>query len=194
MNSTPKTFSKTEIKEANKYFSEKLNLNRMDEDEKDLCDIKITMLEVGQDLNDLPNNRAPGSDGFSVEFYKFVWAEIKQLIFDSITFGIDKGEFSVDQKRGVLTLIPQNDKDIRKLKNGCLSARRRATRWVKLFPGGPAKSRGVTPIYLSAKFENTSSKQFVQNVLHEYDAADADADADIYIGWKHMSTILITVQ
>ena len=41
----------------------------------------------------------------------------KQFVFDSIISGIEKGELSIEQKRGVLTLIPKKDKDIRRLKN-----------------------------------------------------------------------------
>ncbi len=65
----------------------------------------------------MPNNKSPGSDGFSVEFYKFFWKEIKLLVTNSILYGIDKGQLSIDQRRGVLALIPKKGKNTRLLKN-----------------------------------------------------------------------------
>jgi hypothetical protein len=68
-------------------------------------------------LNDLPNNKAPGSDGISTNFYKFFWPKISNLVTNSILCSVENKEMSIDQKRAILTLLPKKEKDSRYLKN-----------------------------------------------------------------------------
>ena len=44
------------------------------------------------------------------------WGKIQQTVYESIVYAIEVGKMSVDEKRGVLTLIPKTDKDITSLK------------------------------------------------------------------------------
>ena len=54
----------------------------------------------------MPNNKAPGCDGLSPEFYKCFWSDIKTLLIDSfINEGYYRGELSENQKLSILTLI-----------------------------------------------------------------------------------------
>jgi hypothetical protein len=114
-----KDVSKDDIQkqEANRYFLTQEHFPALDEDNKKELDIPIEMSDVANAIAALPNAKAPGSDGFPVDFYKVFWPKIKQIVFDSIQYAITTGEMSIDQKRGVLTLIPKKDKDIRQLKN-----------------------------------------------------------------------------
>jgi hypothetical protein len=43
-------------------------------------------------LKDLKNGKTPGTDGFPPDFYKFFWQYIKDLVFESISFVVEKGE------------------------------------------------------------------------------------------------------
>ena len=65
----------------------------------------------------MKNGKTPGSDGFSVEFYKMFWTSIKELVLESFYFAYDLGELSIDQKRGVIKLLPKKDKILKFLKN-----------------------------------------------------------------------------
>ena len=65
----------------------------------------------------MANNKSPGSDGFPCEFYKFFWIDISTYVCDSLNYAFDKGELSIDQRRGLITLIPKKDKDRLFLKN-----------------------------------------------------------------------------
>ena len=67
----------------------------------------------------MKNGRTPGIDGLSTEFYKMVWLSINELVFASIQYAYQTGELSVDQKRGLIKLIPKKDTDITFLKNWC---------------------------------------------------------------------------
>ena len=59
----------------------------------------------------------PGSDGMPCEIIKFLWGKLKNIISKSLLYGIYNGELSIEQKRGILAVIPKKDKDVRYLKN-----------------------------------------------------------------------------
>jgi len=82
-----------------------------------LCDESISLDECKKALGEMANNKSPGSDGFTVEFYKFFWDDIKELVFASFNQAFNKGELSIEQRRGVISLVPKKGKDNRYLKN-----------------------------------------------------------------------------
>jgi hypothetical protein len=90
---------------------------RITEEHKQQCDIEITIQETGTALKDLQNGKSPGSDGFTPDFYKFFWPNIKEIVFESIVYASINKHLSIDQKRGIINLIPKKDKDPRLLKN-----------------------------------------------------------------------------
>ena len=63
------------------------------------------------------NNKSPGSDGFSTEFFKFVWIDLTSFVVNSINFGSLLGELSVTQKQGIITCLPKDNKPRHFLKN-----------------------------------------------------------------------------
>ena len=71
-------------------------------------------LEGGLDISELDsiipklkNNKSPGWDGLSSEFYKTFWDEIKNILFLSLQESIESGYLSPSQRIGVLTIIPK---------------------------------------------------------------------------------------
>ena len=56
-------------------------------------------------------------DGFSVEFFKFFWPNLKYFILRSINESVDNGNLSISQRRGVITCLPKGDKSRFYLKN-----------------------------------------------------------------------------
>ncbi len=77
----------------------------------------ITEAELLTALKSTANGKSSGIDGFTVDFYKFFWKNISQLVLNSINMGFDSGEMSITQRHGIITLLPQKDKDILELKN-----------------------------------------------------------------------------
>jgi hypothetical protein len=65
----------------------------------------------------LKNRKSPGSDGFTVDFYKFFWKDIGAFVFRSLYFGYETGHFSQFQTQGVITCIPKESKDSRYMSN-----------------------------------------------------------------------------
>ena len=90
---------------------------KIDEADVELCEQDIDLEEIGHALKELQNGKSPGSDGFTPDFYKFFWAKIKIMVLNSIKQAYEQGELSIEQKRGIINLIPKKDKDIRYLKN-----------------------------------------------------------------------------
>jgi len=54
--------------------------------------------------------KSPGSDVLTSEFYKRFWDKIGEDVVKSIKNVFDKGELSISQKRGIITLLPKKDK------------------------------------------------------------------------------------
>ena len=93
------------------------NIPKLNENDKQSCDKEITMEELGKSLKALPNNKSPGSDGPTTEFYKFFWPDIKTYLSNSYQYAFTTGTLSRDQRSAVLTLLPKPNKDPRYLKN-----------------------------------------------------------------------------
>ena len=63
------------------------------------------------------NNKAPGTDGFTSEFYKFFWPELCTEMIASFNYAFHSGTLSISQKRGIISLILKEDKDTSLLEN-----------------------------------------------------------------------------
>ena len=50
--------------------------NKLNDEDRHICDETITYEEIAKAIKDLPNNKSPGTDGFPIEFYKFFWKDI----------------------------------------------------------------------------------------------------------------------
>ena len=59
----------------------------------------------------MSNNKSPGLDGFSVEFYKCFWNDINDLHLQSYQFSYDAGVLIDTQREGIIILIPKRNKN-----------------------------------------------------------------------------------
>ena len=75
------------------------------------------MEELQDALNNLKNNKSPGSDGYMAEFFKFIWKEIGTFVLNSINSSQKEGILPLIQRQGIITCIHKEDKDKRELKN-----------------------------------------------------------------------------
>ena len=73
--------------------------------------------EVCLMLKSMKNNKSPGQDGFTVEFFRFFWQYLKMFMIRSLNFAYFTGELSQSQKLGIITLIPKGNKPRHLLKN-----------------------------------------------------------------------------
>jgi hypothetical protein len=114
--SKQKQVNEIEKTEAANYFKDN-TLPKVSEVDKINCDKNLTIEEIGIALKGLQNGKSPGTDGFTPDFYKFFWPDIKDTVFESLSYAFEVEKLSIDQRRGVINLIPKKDKDPRQLKN-----------------------------------------------------------------------------
>ena len=113
---TSKLNNTNTIHKVTNSFIQENDFPKLSDTDKINCDIPITIAECGKALQMLPNNKSPGSDGFTTNFYKFFWKDIKDLLFNSFESSFEK-KLSTFQRMGILNLLPKKDKDLRSLAN-----------------------------------------------------------------------------
>ena len=84
---------------------------KLTEEQKYLCEGNITFKECAQSLKLMTNGKSPGSDGYTVDFYKFFWEDIGPLLYRSLYLAYESGSFTDFQYQGVITCIPKEGKD-----------------------------------------------------------------------------------
>ena len=84
---------------------------------REMCEGQLTVSECFQVLLTFQNNKAPGNDGLSAEFYKFFLARNRLLASRIINYFYAHGELSTPQNEAIITLIEKKDRERRLIKN-----------------------------------------------------------------------------
>ena len=112
-------------------YTEKLNDNRRQVTEmitknclprisnldKEYLEKPITLQELDSAIAQMHEGKAPGRDGFPVEFYKVFWKELRPLLMDVYSEAFTRGYFDDQMVLGVIRLIPKPEKNHQELKN-----------------------------------------------------------------------------
>ena len=98
-----------ENSEINEYL-ESTQIPKLDNSELQSLEKEITVEELGETLKRFSNNKSPGSDGFPYEFFKVFWCDLKYFVFKSLNYGLKRGELSITQREGIITLVPKPGK------------------------------------------------------------------------------------
>ena len=64
---------------ANIFFND--NVPKISENVRFICDETITIDECTKALSENKVNKSPGTDGFTVELYKYFWDDIKHYVY-----------------------------------------------------------------------------------------------------------------
>ena len=75
--------------------------------EKQICENDLKIDEVASALKHLLNEKSPGSDCFTTNFYKFFWPAIKDFLHESFLYSFKNGELKKMIKRGELSILFQ---------------------------------------------------------------------------------------
>ena len=59
----------------------------------------------------MKKNKTPGYDGFPIEFYIVFWPDVSDMLVDSNNYSLENSLLSLSQRNGIITLIPNKDKD-----------------------------------------------------------------------------------
>ena len=86
-------------------FLDTLVIPQISEDQKKHCDLDISIKDLEDSLFSMCNNKSPGNDGLTAEFYKFFWADLKDALFDSYKYSRIVGELSTSQRQAIIKLI-----------------------------------------------------------------------------------------
>ena len=109
----PLSLSEAEFHE----FTSELNLPKISDDEREMLEGLLSFEECKEALKCLNDNKSPGEDGFTVEFFKCFFNVIASDLVESFNYAHEKGQLSISQKRGIITLIPKQDSDLLDLQN-----------------------------------------------------------------------------
>ena len=78
-----------------------------------LCEGMISEEECLTALKEFKNNKTPGTDGFSAEFYKFFWSDLGTVMTASFNYAFQKGSLSI--RRGALGYIRNRKTEEKKI-------------------------------------------------------------------------------
>ena len=99
-----------------KHFFESPYLKKLDNEEARSCEGLLTIEECSEALNKF-QNKTPGSDGFTIEFYRCFWNVVAPFMVDSFNYGFENGLLTISQRLAIISLIPKKDKNLQYLKN-----------------------------------------------------------------------------
>ena len=94
---------KTEQKCLN--FLAELNTRKLSVDDERLCEGKLTVTDFWEPLSAMQNDKTPGNDCLTEEFYVCFFNELGKLLVDTLNFSYENSELSTSQKQAVITLI-----------------------------------------------------------------------------------------
>ena len=108
-----KTLFKNNIKKTlseQTNFLDTLQIPKLSDNDCLLLEGELSESELYDALKNMPNNKSPGNDGLTKEFFLSIWDDIKDIYISSIrTAGIKK-EFSVSQRQAIINLIEKKVK------------------------------------------------------------------------------------
>jgi exonuclease III len=99
------------------WISDIGEIPKLDDRDRDFVDNMITKDECYENLRRFENNKSPGNDGLTKEFYVTFWNKISKPLLDSYNYSLENGKLSASQRQAVITLIDKHGKDRSYLSN-----------------------------------------------------------------------------
>ena len=90
---------------------------RLSPEMQQLCEGELSVAECYNILSTFQNNKTPGNDGLTIEFYRSFWPVLGEMLVKSLNYSYKHGELSSSQKEAVIVLIDKKDRDRRQIKN-----------------------------------------------------------------------------
>ena len=98
-------------------FTRNLIFPKLSDEDREEIEGLLTLDECKSALKSFQENKSPGEDGFTVEFYEYFFDSVGSYLLESLNAAYEVGELSISQRRGVITLIPKDDADLLDLQN-----------------------------------------------------------------------------
>ena len=84
------------------FLEDTLSSPKLTDSMCEMCEGQLTYSECFKVLSTFSNDKTPGNDGLTIEFYKFFWSEIGTFLLDSLNYAYFHGELSNSQKQAVI--------------------------------------------------------------------------------------------
>ncbi len=81
------------------------------------CDRELNVAEITESMKKMKSNKSPGSDGFTVEFYRCFWTELHPYLYRSYKYAKQSKNLSITQKQGMIGCLPKPNKPKCYMKN-----------------------------------------------------------------------------
>ena len=107
------------MEECIKSFLDEVSPPKLNENQTLTYQGAMTQSEPLKALNSIDNDKSPGNDGITKEFYIKFWEAIKEPFFASIQQSFIVDELGTSQNQAIIKLIEKKDRD--SLKTGDLS-------------------------------------------------------------------------
>ena len=88
------------------YFLDEIsNSPKLTSKQSNDCEAPLSEKELFDAMKGMPDNKSPGNDGLTKEFYETFWSDIKYPFFENVLFSFDIGELSISQRQSIIKLI-----------------------------------------------------------------------------------------
>ena len=91
--------------------------NALSESIAKTCEGVMSVQECELALKAMENNKTPGTDGLTPEFYRYFWNLLGSFMVSSFNYAFRNGTLSISQRQGIISLIPKKKKNTEYLKN-----------------------------------------------------------------------------
>ena len=98
-------------------FTRNIDVPHITEDIRAKLEGRLTYQECKKVLSSFSNGKSPGEDGFTAEFYAKFFDILGEDLVESLNSAHEKGQLSISQRRGVITLLTKDDTALSHLKN-----------------------------------------------------------------------------
>ena len=104
------------FEEMDKFF-EKYNFPKLNQEEIEDLNRRISSTEIKTVIRNLPANKSPGPEGFPAEFYQKFREDLTPILFKLFQKIAEEGKLPNSFYEANITLIPKPDKDATKKEN-----------------------------------------------------------------------------
>ena len=99
----------TEFHDNFNTFTCNLEKPKLTIEEQPSQEYDLSLEELLTTIKSFENNKSPGDDGFTKEFYESFFDLVGKHLLNSYNKAFHNGQLSISQRRGVITLIPKED-------------------------------------------------------------------------------------
>ena len=107
---------KTKSESLNNFLND-LSIPSSSETQKQICEEELTEKDIYESMISFDNNKSPGNDGLTKEFYQTFWQDVKDIFFNSLQESKRLKYLCTSQRQAIIKLLEKPNKDKRYISN-----------------------------------------------------------------------------